>query len=74
MFLSYISVSLSHINITYLQMRIKKYSYEDVKYSTGGVVNSSIISMYVVRWVLDLLWRSLCKVYEYLITMLYTWN
>ena len=40
---------------------IKKYELvvieqsQDVKYSKGNIVNDSVITMYNVRWVLDLL-------------------
>ena len=47
-------------------------SGEDVKCSIGSIVNSVIIIMYGVRWVLDLSGGSLCKLYKYLTTILIT--
>ena len=46
-------------------------SGEDVKCSIGSIVNSVIIIMYGVRWVLDLSGGSLCKLYKCLTPMLY---
>ena len=43
----------------------------DVKYSIGNVVNT-VITMYGVRWVLEILGGTLCKVYAWLTTTLYT--
>lgn len=38
----------------------------------GNSVDNIVITSYGARWVLEILKRSLCKVYDYLITMLYT--
>ena len=36
-------------------------SHGDVKYSIGNTVNNTVMTLYGVRWVLDLLGWSLCK-------------
>lgn len=51
--------------------QLEKQSW-DVEHSTGNTVNNTVITMYRVRWVLGLPGRTLCKVYECLVTMLYT--
>ena len=45
-----------------------------VKYSIRNVVNSIVIIMRGARWVLDISGETPCKVCDYVITMLYTWN
>ena len=49
-------------------------SHGNVEYSIGNIISSIAITMYGVRWVLDLLVWSLCKLYKCLISVLYTWN
>lgn len=44
----------------------------DVKYSTGHIVNNTVISTYGTRCILIILEVLLCKVYDYLTIMLYT--
>ena len=47
-------------------------SYGDVKHSIGNIVNDIVITMYGVRWVLDLSQGSLCKVLKTLFMVLCT--
>ena len=58
-----------------LEVKIGSYknSHRGVNYSIGNVVNNVII-MYGDRWGLELPGCALCKVYECLITLLYSWN
>lgn len=42
-----------------------------MKYSIGNIVNSTVITMYSARRVLEISGRILCKVNDYLSTMLY---
>ena len=47
--------------------------YGDVKYNVGiwNIVKNIAIIMYGARWVLEI-WKTLCKVYDYLTTVCYT--
>ena len=47
-------------------------SHGNVKYRTVNIVNNIVITMYGASWVFEILGESLCKVYDYLTTMLYT--
>ena len=49
-------------------------SHGDVKCGIGNIVNNTVIATYGAKWVLDLLGGPLCKVHDYLTTILYTWN
>ena len=44
----------------------------DVKYSIENIINNTVITMYGARWVLEISWGIVCKVYDCLTTMLYT--
>ena len=41
---------------------VTKYAY--VKYRIGNILNSIVITMYDARWVLEILWETLCEVYD----------
>ena len=43
----------------------------DVKYSIGNIVGNIVIHVYGARWVLETSGGTLCKLYDYLTTMLY---
>ena len=47
-------------------------SHGDIKYSLCNIANNIVITMYGVRWVLDLSGWSLHKLYKCLITILYS--
>ena len=47
-------------------------SHGDVKYSIGNTVSNIIITVWCASWALELSGETLCKVYDYLTTMLYT--
>ena len=41
-------------------------------YSVGNTVNNVVVDMCGARWELEISRETLCKVYDYLTTMLYT--
>ena len=43
-----------------------------VKYSIGNTVNNMVITVYGIRWIVDLSGGSLRKLYKCLTTILYT--
>ena len=49
-------------------------SLRDVKYSIGITVSNNIIPLHGARWVLEISGRTLYKVHDCLIAMLYSWN
>ena len=49
-------------------------THRDVKYSTGNTVNDIAITMHSARWVVQILRGTLCKIYNCLTTMPYTWK
>lgn len=49
-------------------------SHGTIKHSRGNIVNDIVISMYGARRVLKLSGKTLCKEYDVLTSMLYTWN
>ena len=59
---------------------IKKHKWvvirynRDAKHCIGTTVNNIVITMHGARWGLETARRTLCKVYDCLTTMPYTWN
>ena len=59
---------------------VKKYKLvvtelsQDVNYSVGNIVSNIVMTMYGVRWVLEILRGPLCKVPDGITTMLYAQN
>ena len=49
-----------------------KNSHRNVKYSTGNIVNDIVVTVYSVTEVLEMSEKLLCKVYDCLVTILYT--
>lgn len=47
-------------------------SPRDVKYRVGNIGSNSAVTVKGARWVLELLGRSLCRLYKSLTTTLYT--
>ena len=47
-------------------------SHGDIKHSRGNRVSNIVITVYGARWVLEILGGSLYKVYDCLMTILYT--
>ena len=44
----------------------------DIKYSIGDTVNNIVIAVCGARWVLEISGGTICKVYDWLTTMLHT--
>ena len=44
----------------------------DVKYSIRNIVDDNVITIYGARWVFEISGGPLCKVHDYLTTVLYT--
>ena len=55
-------------------MKVTDRTHSNVKHSIVNIVSNIVTTLYVARWVLDLLRGTICKVCDCLITMLYTWN
>ena len=59
-----------------LQVQIASFkkSHRGVKYSIGNAVSNIVVTIFGVRWALEISGESLCKVNKCLITILYNCN